>query len=502
MKPIAIIIMDGFGISPDEEGNAIARARKPNLERFWKNYPTTTLTASGLAVGLPRGQMGNSEVGHLNLGGGRIVYQDFTRISLAVENGTFGRNPVLLEAMEKAKGGKLHLIGLLSDGGVHSHITHLYALLEMAKKQHLENVHVHAILDGRDVPPRSALTYFRELEEKFEQIGTGKVATVSGRYYTMDRDKRWERVEKAYRCLTDGVGYRAETAEKAVENGYERGENDEFLQPTVVDSSGLVQDGDSIIFFNFRPDRAREITRAFVDENFQNFPTKPIQVYYTCMTQYDASLNVPVAFPAQNLSDTLGQVISGRDLLQLRIAETEKYAHVTYFFNGGKELPNPGEDRVLIPSPKVATYDLQPEMSAYEVTDELMARIDSGRYDLIVLNFANPDMVGHTGIFEAAVEAVEVVDQCVGTIVDEIQKKGGAVLLTADHGNAEKMIGMTTGQPHTAHTSNPVPFTLIIDDGTNYSLREDGILADVAPTVLQLMHIPQPEAMSGKSLIR
>ncbi|HEX7444829.1 MAG TPA: 2,3-bisphosphoglycerate-independent phosphoglycerate mutase [Methanothrix sp.] len=501
MKPIAIIIMDGFGISPIEKGNAVARARKPNLERFWKNYPTTTLGASGLAVGLPRGQMGNSEVGHLNLGGGRIVYQDYTRISLAVENGSFGKNQVLLEAMAKAKDGKMHLIGLLSDGGVHSHNTHLYALLEMAKKQNLRKVYVHAILDGRDVPPRSALTYFRELEEKFEQIGVGEVATVSGRYYTMDRDKRWERVEKAYRCLTDGVGYRAETAKIAVENGYERGENDEFLQPTVVDSDGLVQDGDSIIFFNFRPDRAREITRAFVDTGFNDFPAKAIRVHYTCMTQYDATLNVPVAFPPQNLSDTLGQVISRSGLRQLRIAETEKYAHVTYFFNGGKESPNPGEDRALIPSPKVATYDLQPEMSAYLVTDELISRIDSGKYDFIVLNLANPDMVGHTGIFDAAVKAVEVVDKCVGEIADEILKKGGAVLLTADHGNAEKMIDLTTGQPHTAHTTNPVPFTLIIDDGTNYRLREDGILADVAPTVLQLMHIPQPEAMTGKSLI-
>ena len=501
MKPIAIIIMDGFGISPIEKGNAVALARKPNLARFWKNYPTTTLGASGLAVGLPKGQMGNSEVGHLNLGGGRIVYQDYTRICLAVENGTFGRNPVLLEAMAKAKDGKLHLIGLLSDGGVHSHNTHLYALLEMAKKQDLEKVYVHAILDGRDVPPRSALTYFRELEEKFAQIGVGEVATVSGRYYTMDRDRRWERVEKAYRCLTDGVGCRADTATIAVENGYERGENDEFLQPTVIDGSGLVQEGDSIIFFNFRPDRAREITRAFVDRGFTDFPTKPMRIHYTCMTQYDASLDVPVAFPAQNLSDTLGQVISRSGLRQLRIAETEKYAHVTYFFNGGKETPNPGEDRALIPSPKVATYDLQPEMSAYLVTDELMVRIISGKYDLIVLNFANPDMVGHTGIFDAAVKAVEVVDQCVGKVADEILKKGGAVLLTADHGNAEKMIDLTTGQPHTAHTTNPVPFTLIIDDGTNYRLREDGILADVAPTVLQLMHIPQPEAMTGKSLI-
>ncbi|MCX6668648.1 MAG: 2,3-bisphosphoglycerate-independent phosphoglycerate mutase [Methanothrix sp.] len=501
MKPLAIIIMDGFGISPETKGNAIARAHKPNLERFWKNYATTALGSSGLAVGLPGGQMGNSEVGHLNLGGGRIVYQDYTRISLAVENGTLYKNPVLLEALEKARSGKLHLMGLLSDGGVHSHNTHLYALLEMAKKSGLRMVYVHAILDGRDVPPRSALTYFRELEEKFKLLGMGGVATVSGRYYTMDRDKRWERIEKAFRCLTQGEGFKAETAEKAVQNGYERGENDEFVKPTVVDAAGLVEDGDCIIFFNFRPDRAREITRTFVDGDFKEFPRKPIQVHYTCMTQYDATLKVPVAFPAQNLNDTLGQTISRAGLRQLRIAETEKYAHVTYFFNGGKEQPNPGEDRVLIPSPKVATYDLKPEMSAYEVRDEALRRIDSGSYDLIVLNFANPDMVGHTGIFEAAKKAVEVVDVCVGSIVDEILKAGGAVLLTADHGNAEKMVDEVTGQPHTAHTTNPVPFTLIINDGKEHKLREDGILADVAPTALQLLKISQPEAMTGKTLI-
>ncbi len=502
MKPLAIIIMDGFGISPIVEGNAIAKAHKPNLERFWKNYPTTTLAASGLAVGLPRGQMGNSEVGHLNMGGGRIVYQDYTRISLAVLQGTMAENVVLLQAMEKAKGARLHLIGLLSDGGVHSHNTHLYALLQMAAKMGLENVYVHAVLDGRDVPPRSALAYLQELEEKFQQIDTGKVATLSGRYYTMDRDKRWERVEKAYRCLTIGEGMRAATAREAVENGYLRGENDEFLLPTLVDEKGLVQDRDSIIFFNFRPDRAREITRAFVDKDFQGFAQKPMQVFYTCMTRYDATLNVPIAFPLQNLDDTLGQVISRACLHQLRIAETEKYAHVTYFFNGGKEEPNPGEDRALIPSPKVATYDLMPEMSAFLVRDEVMAQIDSGKYDLIVLNFANPDMVGHTGIFEAAVQAVEVVDGCVGIVVDEILRKGGVVLLTADHGNAEKMIDLTSGQPHTAHTTNPVPFSLIINDGQKYSLREDGILADIAPTVLQLLHIPQPKAIDGKSLIR
>ncbi|MGV8117327.1 2,3-bisphosphoglycerate-independent phosphoglycerate mutase [Methanothrix soehngenii] len=502
MRPIAIIIMDGFGISPTQEGNAIAHARKPNLERLWKEYPTTTLKASGLAVGLPRGQMGNSEVGHLNLGGGRIVYQDLTRISLAVENGTFASNPVLQEAMNLARkgGSKLHLIGLLSDGGVHSHITHLYALLEMARSMDLSRVFVHAILDGRDVPPRSALGYFRDLEEKFSQTGTGSTATVSGRYYTMDRDRRWERVEKAYRCLVYGEGLRADSAEEAVRKGYDRGENDEFIMPTVVDDKGMVDDGDSIIFFNFRPDRAREITRAFVDKDFQEFATKPIRVHYTCMTQYDATLNAPVAYPAENLIDTLGEVVSRAGLKQLRIAETEKYAHVTYFFNGGKEEVNPGEDRVLIPSPKVATYDLQPQMSAYEVRDELLARLDSGRYDLVVLNFANPDMVGHTGIFEAAVKAVEVVDGCVGEIVDRILSLGGAVLLTADHGNAEKMQDSDTGQPHTAHTTNPVPISLITSDRKSYSLREDGILADVAPTALELMHIPQPEAMTGRTL--
>jgi len=508
MKPLAIIIMDGFGISSKEEYNAVARAKKPNLERFWKSYPTTTLAASGLAVGLPRGQMGNSEVGHLNIGGGRIVYQDYTRISLAVENGSLAENPVLLEAMQKAKEAKLHLIGLLSDGGVHSHITHLYALLEMAAKMGLEQVYVHAILDGRDVPPRSALTYILELEEKISRIGTGRVATVSGRYYTMDRDRRWERVEKAYRCLTDGAGHTASSAIEAVEMGYTRGENDEFLQPTLVDGRGLVQDSDSIIFFNFRPDRAREITRAFVDREFQEFAIRPMRVHYTCMTQYDATLNVPVAFPAQNLEDTLGQVISRAGLKQLRIAETEKYAHVTYFFNGGRETPNPGEDRCLIPSPKVATYDLQPEMSAFLVRDEVLSRLERETYDLIVINFANPDMVGHTGIFDAAVAAVETVDACVGAVVDKILEKGGAALLTADHGNAEKMRDEKSSQPHTAHTTNPVPFSLIIDGGAacdgskRIELREDGILADIAPTALKLLYIDQPPAMTGKSLIK
>jgi len=507
MKPLAIIIMDGFGISPIKEGNAIAKAKKPNLDRIWKNYPTTTLSASGLAVGLPRGQMGNSEVGHLNIGGGRIVYQDYTRISLAVEDGSIAKNEILIAAMKASKGNRLHLMGLLSDGGVHSHITHLYALLKMAAILGLREVFIHAILDGRDVPPRSALTYFSQLEEKIKEIGVGRVATVSGRYYTMDRDKRWERIEKSYRCLTDGQGLEARTASEAVENGYNRGENDEFLQPTLVDQAGLIHDKDSIIFFNFRPDRAREIARVFVDRSFSEFAVKPMSVRYTCMTQYDQTLNVPVAFPAQNLDDTLGQIISRAGLQQLRIAETEKYAHVTYFFNGGKETPNPGEDRCLIPSPKVATYDLQPEMSALLVRDEVIARINSEKYDLIVLNFANPDMVGHTGIFDAAVKAVETVDGCVGEVVDAILEKGGAVLLTADHGNAEKMRDEASGQPHTAHTTNPVPFSLIIDGGNGcdgrkrYRLRDDGILADIAPTALQLLNINQPPAMTGKSLI-
>lgn len=506
MKPLAIIIMDGFGISPDVDANAIARAKKPNLERLWKNYPTTTLTASGLAVGLPRGQMGNSEVGHLNIGGGRIVYQDYTRISLAVEDGSIARNSVLLQAMQKARGSRLHLIGLLSDGGVHSHITHLFALLDMAADLGLGEVYVHAVLDGRDVPPRSALTYIDLLEEKLSRTGTGRVATISGRYYTMDRDKRWERVEKAYRCLTEGLGLSAETAREAVEKGYARGENDEFLLPTLVDEDGLIRDEDSIIFFNFRPDRAREITRAFVDKGFMGFALRPIKVHYTCMTKYDAALDVPVAFPAQDLDDTLGQVISRAGLQQLRIAETEKYAHVTYFFSGGREEPNPGEDRCLIASPKVATYDLQPEMSALEVRDEVISRIERDRYDLIVLNFANPDMVGHTGIFDAAVKAVEAVDGCVGAVVERILQKGGAALLTADHGNAEKMRDQVSGQPHTAHTTNPVPFSLIMDRGdgcrvNKILLRDDGILADIAPTVLQLLDIPQPKAMTGRSLI-
>jgi len=499
MKPVTLIIMDGFGLSTETRGNAVAGAHKPNIDRLSKSFPTTRLGSSGLSVGLPEGQMGNSEVGHLNIGAGRIVYQGYTRINLAVKEKTLGEVPALTEAMNTRR---LHLMGLLSDGGVHSHNTHLYALLELARQKEVPEVYVHAILDGRDVPPKSALTYFQDLDQRIRSIGTGKVATVSGRYYTMDRDRRWERVELAYRALAEGKGFAAGSANQAVTKGYARGETDEFLKPTVVDSQGIIRDKDSIIFFNFRPDRAREITRAFVDPDFKEFNRLPMQVRFTCMMQYDAALDVPVAFPPQDLDRTLGEVMALAGKSQLRIAETEKYAHVTYFFNGGKETPNQGEDRVLIPSPKVATYDLKPEMSAYEVTDRVLERIRNGGYDLIVMNYANPDMVGHTGIYEAAVKAVETVDSCVGKVVDEVMRQGGAVLLTADHGNAEKMVDDTTGQPHTAHTTNPVPLTLITSDGRERSLRDDGVLADIAPTILELMGASKPGPMTGRSLIK
>jgi len=499
MKPIALIIMDGFGISLEVEGNAIAAASKPNIERIWKTYGCTTIGSSGLSVGLPEGQMGNSEVGHLNLGAGRVVYQGYTRINVAIKEGKLRENPVLVDAVSLGRRSRLHLMGLLSDGGVHSHISHLFALLDMAKEMGLKDVYVHAILDGRDVPPKSALVYFKELEDKTRSLGVGKVATVSGRYYTMDRDKRWERIELSYRMLTEGKGFQANSAEEAVEEGYARGETDEFLKPTVVDPSSVIRDGDVVIFFNFRPDRAREMTRVFVDDQFSEFPRSKVKVHFVCMMQYDASLDAPVAFPPQDLSDTLGEIVSHSGLKQLRTAETEKYAHVTYFFNGGKETPNPGEDRILVQSPKVATYDLKPEMSAYEVTEGVLAKIREGTYDLIVMNYANPDMVGHTGVFPAAVKAIEVVDDCVGRVVSEVLARGGAVLLTADHGHAEKMVDRETEQPHTAHTTNPVPFSLISRE--HFQVRDGGILADVAPTILDLMGIEKPQAMTGKSLI-
>lgn len=501
MKPVTLIIMDGFGESDEAEGNAIAAARTPNIDRLKSSYPFTTIGAAGLDVGLPPGQMGNSEVGHLNLGAGRIVYQDYTRINLAIEEGTFFSNPILAEAADLArrKGGTLHLMGLLSDGGVHSHQAHLYALLRLARDKGLARVRIHAILDGRDVPPRSALGYFRELEEVIGSLGLGKVATVAGRYYSMDRDRRWERTELAYRAMTSGEGLRASDPAEAVRAAYDRGEDDEFVRPTVVDPDGLVRDGDSLIFFNFRPDRARQITKAFLLPDFCEFDRRKVDVHFVCMTQYQESIEAAIAFPADHLTDTLGEVVSRAGLRQLRIAETEKYAHVTFFFNGGREVPSPGEERLLIPSPKVATYDRKPEMSAFEVTDAVVEKIREGAYDLIVLNYANSDMVGHTGIFEAAVKAVEAVDECVGRIVSEVLARGGAVLLTADHGNAEQMEDRKTGQHHTAHTTNRVPFVLI--DGKRPRLRDDGILADVAPTVLDLLGLPAPAAMTGRSLI-
>jgi len=503
MKPVMLIIMDGFGESDETEGNAIAFAKTPNIDRLKSSYPNTTLGAAGLDVGLPPGQMGNSEVGHLNLGAGRVVYQDYTRINLAIENGSFMEKPVLVEAADLAKkkmSGVLHLMGLLSDGGVHSHNTHLYALLKLAKARGLEQVRIHAILDGRDVPPRSALGYFQELEAKIGSIGVGKVATIAGRYYSMDRDRRWDRTELAYRVMTTGEGFVANSPEEAVKAGYDRGENDEFVKPTVVDPKGMVKDGDSLVFFNFRPDRARQITKAFTNPDFCEFDRDQINVHFVCMTQYEESIDSPVAFPAEYLKGTLGEVVSKAGLRQLRIAETEKYAHVTFFFNGGWEEASPGEDRVLIPSPKIATYDLQPEMSAFKVTDAVVEKIGEEVYDLIVLNYANSDMVGHTGIFEAAVKAVEAVDECVGKVVSEVLACGGAVLLTADHGNAEQMEDSKTGQHHTAHTTNPVPFVLIAE-GEKARLRDDGILADVAPTVLDLLGLAVPAVMTGTSLI-
>ncbi len=501
MKPVTLIIMDGFGISDQIEGNAVACASTPNIDRLERDYPYTTLGAAGLDVGLPEGQMGNSEVGHLNLGAGRIVYQDYTRINQAIVDGSFMTNPVLTDAVDVAKerGISLHLMGLLSDGGVHSHNTHLYALLEMARERSLEQVYIHAILDGRDVPPKSAFTYLCELEEKIKSIGVGNVATVSGRYYTMDRDQRWDRIEMAYRAMTNGEGFRAKSPEEAVEEGYRRGENDEFIKPTIVDPDGLIDEDDSVIFFNFRPDRARQITKAFVDQGFDEFRTEPLKVHFVCMTQYEETIGAPVAFPVEYLHDTLGEAVSRAGLRQLRIAETEKYAHVTLFFNGGKEAPEKGEDRILVPSPKVATYDLQPEMSAFLVTENVLEAIGKNAYDMIILNFANADMVGHTGIFEAAVEAVETVDSAVGRVVDEILNKDGAVLLTADHGNAEEMTDPATKQPHTAHTTNKVPFVLVTNQ--EMRLQDGGILADVAPTVLDLLGLAKPSAMTGSSLI-
>lgn len=506
---VMLVILDGYGINERTEGNAVAAAHKPNLDRYMKEYPNTIIHTSGLDVGLPRGQMGNSEVGHTNIGAGRIVYQELTRITKSIEDGDFFEKKELVDAMENCRknGTKLHLYGLVSDGGVHSHNTHLYALVEMAKRYGLKDVFVHCFFDGRDVPPDSAKDYVAELEAKLEEIGVGKIASVMGRYYAMDRDNRWERTERAYRAMVYGEGERAARAVAAVEESYKKGETDEFVQPSViVDDCGqpraTIKDGDAIIFYNFRPDRARQLTRAFVDKEFTCFSrgSGHPRVHFTCMTQYDETIPVPVAFPPLELKKTLGEVVAAQGLKQLRIAETEKYAHVTFFFNGGEETCFEGETRRLIPSPKVATYDLKPEMSAREVTEAVLEELERG-YDLVVLNYANPDMVGHTGCMEAAVKAVETVDQCVGRVVEKVKGMGGTLLITADHGNAEQMQDPVTGGPHTAHTTNPVPLILISPAGRGVSLQEGGRLADVAPTILDLLGIEQPPEMTGTSLL-
>ncbi len=509
-RPVLLIVLDGWGVSPNTEGNAVAAARAPIYASLLRDHPNTTLNASGESVGLPEGQMGNSEVGHLNLGAGRVVYQDITRITKAIRDGEFARNPAFLSAMEAVKknGSALHLMGLLSDGGVHSHIDHITAMFDLARSQGLKQVFFHAFLDGRDTPPSSALAYIEQLEAHLEKIGTGRIATVMGRFYAMDRDKRWERVRKAYEAMVLGEGIRKPTATEAVKDSYENGKTDEFMLPAVIQGKnpsrgiGVIREGDAVIFCNFRSDRAREITRALTDPAFDGFPRQnvPKLASYICLTNYDETFGLPVAFPPVRLTNILGEIVSKKGLRQFRIAETEKYAHVTFFFNGGVETPFPLEDRVLVPSPRdVATYDQKPEMSAREVTDELVKRILKKQYGFILVNYANPDMVGHTGVIEAAIKAVEVLDECLGKVLRAAQEAGFAVLITADHGNLEVMKDNKTGQPHTAHTTDPVPFILI--DGKS-KLREGGILADVAPTVLKLMGIKKPAEMTGKSLIK
>ena len=507
-KPAVLMILDGFGLSKETRNNAIAQAKKPNLDKLMAAWPFVEGQASGLFVGLPDGQMGNSEVGHMNMGAGRIVYQDLTRITKAVEDGDFFENPALLAAMyaAKARGTSLHLFGLLSDGGVHSHTKHLFALLEMAKNVGLKNVYVHAFMDGRDTPPTSGKEYLTKLDEKMDELGVGKIATVIGRYYAMDRDKRWERLEIAYRALSEGVGASAPTAAEGIQASYDKGVTDEFVEPIIPvkggEAASRVKDGDSIIFFNFRPDRAREISRALLDEAFDGFERRLLKdLCYVFFTDYDPTIpHHLVAFQKQSLANTLGVYLSSLGLKQLRLAETEKYAHVTFFFNGGVEAPNEGEDRILVPSPKVATYDLQPEMSAYAVADELVKAIKSGKYDVIIINFANPDMVGHTGVFDAAVKAIEAVDACVGKAVEALLEVDGQMFLCADHGNADEMFNLETGEPMTAHSTNPVPFVLV-NAGEGLKLKEGGRLCDIAPTLLEMMGLPQPEEMTGKSLL-
>ena len=504
-KLTMLMILDGFGKNPNKEGNAIELANTPNIDELMKKNPTTTIYTSGLAVGLPEGQMGNSEVGHTNIGAGRIVYQELTRITKSIEDGDFFSNQELVAAIENCQknNSKLHIMGLLSDGGVHSHMRHLFAVLELAKRKGFEDVYVHCFLDGRDTPPASAEGYILKLEEKMKEKGVGKIATIAGRFYAMDRDKWWQRVQKAYDAMVKGEGVKATSAEMAIEASYQKEVFDEFVEPTVIYSGdkpiAKIENNDSVIFFNFRPDRAREITRTLVDKDFSDFETEKLNLYFVCFTQYDETMpNVHIAFKPTVLKNTFGEYISNNGLTQLRIAETEKYAHVTFFFNGGNEKQYPGEDRILVPSPKVETYDMKPEMSAYEVTEKVLEQIENEKYNAIILNFANPDMVGHTGSLDAAIKAVEAIDECVGKIEKAVEKVNGVLLITADHGNAEQMIDYKTGEPHTAHTTNPVPLILV---GMEDIKLKEGKLADLAPTMLDIMGLAKPEEMTGESLI-
>ena len=502
-KPVMLMILDGFGIAPMSDGNAVESAKKPNFDRLIKNYPSTQLQASGMFVGLPEGQMGNSEVGHLNIGAGRIIYQELTRITKEIQDGGFFTNEALMAAINNAKenNSALHLMGLLSDGGVHSHIDHLKGLLDLAKKYGVKEVYLHGFMDGRDVAPSSGKDFVVEIERYMNEIGVGKIATLSGRYYAMDRDNRWERVELAYNAMVLGKGETATSAVEAIEKSYHDNKTDEFVLPVVVDNNGMIKNGDSVIFFNFRPDRAREITRAINDKEFTGFNRETLNLTFVTMTQYDKTLEgVLVAYRPQTIENTLGEYVSNKGLNQLRIAETEKYAHVTFFFNGGVEKEYAGEDRALVSSPKVATYDLKPEMSAYEVTEELIKRIDEDKYDMIILNYANPDMVGHTGVMEAAVKAIETVDECLGKVADKILEKDGTLFITADHGNAEIMVDFSTGNPFTAHTTDPVPFVWVSNRTEGRALKE-GKLADIAPTMLNEMGLEKPEEMTGECLI-
>ncbi len=508
-KPTVLMILDGYGLNERKDGNAVAQAKTPVMDKLMAECPFVKGNASGMAVGLPDGQMGNSEVGHLNMGAGRIVYQELTRITKEIQDGTFFENPALLEAVENCKknDSALHMFGLLSDGGVHSHNTHLYGLLELARKNGLSKVYVHCFLDGRDTPPASGKSYAEALEQEMEKIGTGRIASVMGRYYAMDRDNNYDRVKLAYDALTKGEGLTADGGPAGIQASYDREETDEFVKPTVVVKDGApvatIQDKDSVIFFNFRPDRAREITRAFCDDDFKGFERgKRLDLTYVCFSDYDPTIpNKKVAFHKISVTNTFGEWLAERNMKQARIAETEKYAHVTFFFNGGVEKPNEGESRILVNSPKdVATYDLKPQMSAYEVCDRLVEAITSGEYDVIIINFANPDMVGHTGVEEAAIKAVEAVDECVGRAVEAIKKADGQMFICADHGNAEQLVDYESGAPFTAHTTNPVPFILVNADPA-YTLREGGCLADIVPTLIQLMGMEQPEEMTGKSLL-